>query len=165
MNVQDAKNLIKDTFQGQFDESRFRIFAKNLFNDIDESKTFSHQGQYIPDAYKDHVRQLKRIGKYTDPEGAELDVLVVSLKKDFALDRARTMQRNFIADYLKKRGEKDAAIVAYHTDELDDWRFSFIRMDYRAEQDESGKVRVKTDLTPARRYSFLVGKNEPNHTA
>jgi len=165
MNLVEARKLITDTFQYQFDEHRFRVFAKNLFNDIDESKTFSHQGQYIPDAYKDHVRQLKRIGKYTDPEGAELDVLVVSLKKDYALDRARTMQRNFIADYLKKRGEKDAAIVAYHTDELDDWRFSYIRMDYRAEQDESGKVRVKTDLTPARRYSFLVGKNEPNHTA
>lgn len=165
MTKEEAVRLIRDTFQNQFDEQRFRIFAKNLFNDIDESKAFSHQGQYIPDSYKDHVRQLKRIGKYTDPEGAELDVLVVSLKKESALDRARTMQRNFIADYLKKRGEKDAAIVAYHTDGLDDWRFSYVRMDYRAEQDESGKVRVKTDLTPARRYSFLVGKFEPNHTA
>ena len=129
MNVQDAKNLIKDTFQRQFDESRFRIFAKNLFNDIDESKAFSYQGQYIPDAYKNHVRQYKRLGKYTDPEGIELDVLVVNLKKETALDRSRTMQRNFIAWYLKNRGEKEAAIVAYHTDELDDWRFSYVRMD------------------------------------
>ena len=165
MNQLEAKNLIQSTFQNQFDEHRFRNFAKNLFNDIDESKAFSHQGQYIPDAYKEHVHQLKRIGKYTDPEGAELDVLIVGLKKESALDRARTMQRNFIADYLKKRGEKDAAIVAYHTEGVDDWRFSYVRMDYRAEQDESGKVRVKTDLTPARRYSFLVGKYEPNHTA
>ena len=46
-----------------------------------------------------------------------------------------------------------------------DWRFSFVRMDYRTIQTESGKVKVKEDLTPARRYSFLVGKNEPNHTA
>jgi Eco57I restriction-modification methylase/restriction endonuclease TaqI-like protein len=165
MNQLEAKNLIRDTFQNPFDEQRFRLFAKNLFNDLDESKAFSYQGQYIPDAYKDHVRQYKRLGKYIDPEGAALDVLVVSLKRGTALDRARTMQRNFIAWYLKHRGEKDAAIVAYHTDGLDDWRFSYVRMDYQAEQDESGKVRVKTDLTPARRYSFLVGKNEPNHTA
>lgn len=165
MNQQEAKNLIRDTFQNPFDEHRFRIFATNLFNDLDESKAFSYQGQYIPDAYKDHVRQYKRLGKYTDPEGAALDVLIVHLKRETALDRARTMQRNFIAWYLKHRGEKEAAIVAYHTEGLDDWRFSYVRMDYRAEQDESGKVRVKTDLTPARRYSFLVGKNEPNHTA
>jgi len=165
MHVEEAKRLIQETFQSGFDENRFRLFAKNLFNDMDESKAFAYQGQFIPDAYKDHVRKYKRLGKYTDPDGAALDVLVVNLKRETALDRARTMQRNFIAWYLKHRGEKDAAIVAYHTDGLEDWRFSYVRMDYRTVQEETGKVRVKTDLTPARRYSFLVGTNEPNHTA
>ena len=165
MHVEEAKRLIRETFQNNFDENRFRLFAKNLFNNLDESKAFSYQGQYIPDAYKDHVRQYKRLGKYTDPDGAALDVLVVNLKRETALGRARTMQRNFIAWYLKHRGEKDAAVVAYHTDGLEDWRFSYVRMDYRTVQEETGKVRVKTDLTPARRYSFLVGTNEPNHTA
>ena len=165
MQVEEAKRLIRETFQSGFDENRFRLFAKNLFNDLDESKAFAYQGQFIPDAYKEHVRQYKRLGKYTDPNGAALDVLVVNLKRETAIDRARTMQRNFIAWYLKHRGEKDAAIVAYHTDGLEDWRFSYVRMDYRTVQEETGKVRVKTDLTPARRYSFLVGTNEPNHTA
>lgn len=165
MNQQEAKDLIRGTFQNSFDEQSFHRFARNLFNDLDESKVFCYQGQYIPDAFKGHISQYKRLGKYIDPEGAALDVLIVHLKRETALDRARTMQRNFIAWYLKHRGEKDAAIVAYHTEGLEDWRFSFIRMEYRAEQDGDGKVRVITDLTPARRYSFLVGKNEPNHTA
>jgi hypothetical protein len=166
MNAEDAKRLIRETFQNGFDENRFGLFARNLFNDLDESKaTPYYQGQYIPDAYKEHVRRYKRLGKYNDPDGAALDVLIVNLKREAALDRARTMQRNFVAWYLKHRGEKDAAIIAYHTDGLEDWRFSYVRMEYRAEQDEIGKVGVKTDLTPARRYSFLVGKNEPNHTA
>ena len=165
MRVEEAKKLIRETFQNGFDEDRFRLFAKNLFNDLDESKAFAYQGQYIPDAYKDHVRQYKRLGKYTDPEGAALDVLIVNLKRESALDRARTMQRNFIAWYLKHRGEKDAAIVAYHTDGLEDWRFSYVRMDYRTVQEETGKIRVKTDITPARRFSFLVGRDENSHTA
>ena len=162
MNEQEAKNLIRETFQNPFDEARFRLFAINLFNDLDESKAFSYHGQYIPDAYKEHVRQYKRVGKFRDPEGAELDVLIVNLKKEAALDRARTMQRNFIAWYLKKK-EREAAIVAYHTDGLEDWRFSYVRMDYRTVE-EGDKVKVKEELTPARRYSFLVGRNEPNHT-
>ncbi len=128
-------------------------------------KPSAYHGPYIPDAFKDHIRQYKRIGKYTDPGQTELDVLVVYLKKETSLERARTMQRNFVAHYLKNRGEKDAAIVAFCTDGLEDWRFSFVRMDYRTIQTESGKVKVKEDLTPARRYSFLVGRNEPNHTA
>ncbi len=165
MHSEEAKRLIRETFQNHFDEHRFRLFAKNLFNDLDESKAFAYQGQFIPEAYKGHIRQYKRLGKYTDPDGAALDVLVVNLKRETALDRARTMQRNFIAWYLKHRGEKDAAIVAYHTDGLEDWRFSYVRMEYRTEQGETGKVRVKTDLTPARRYSFLVGRDENSHTA
>ncbi len=165
MHVEEAKRLIRETFQNSFDEGRFRHFAKNLFNDLDESKAFAYQGQYIPDAYKEHIRKYKRLGKYTDPDGVELDVMIVNLKRATSLDRARTMQRNFIAWYLKHRGEKDAAIVAYHTDGLDDWRFSYVRMDYRTAHDETGKVRVKTDLTPARRFSFLVGRDENSHTA
>jgi len=111
MNHQEAKNLVRDTFQNNFDEGRFRFFAKNLFNDLDESKAFSYHGQYLPDAYREHICQYKRLGKYTDPDGVELDILIVTLKKETALDRARTRQRNFIAWYLKNRCEKDAAIV------------------------------------------------------
>ncbi len=165
MNRQEAVRLIQETFNNSFDEDRFRLFTKNLLNELDESKAFSYHGPYIPDAFKDHIRQYKRIGKYTDPGQTELDVLVVYLKKVTSLERARTMQRNFVAHYLKNRGEKDAAIVAFCTDGLEDWRFSFVHMDYRTIQTESGKVKVKEDLTPARRYSFLVGRNEPNHTA
>jgi methylase of polypeptide subunit release factors len=165
MTREEAKRLIEETFQRPFDEERFRYFIRNLLNDIDESKAFEYHGPYIKDSYKEHIKQYKRIGKYTDPEGNELDVLTVHLKKKTSLDRARTMQRNFVAHYLKKRGEKDAALVAFYNDKLKDWRFSFVRMEYRTVQTESGRVKVREELTPARRYSFLVGENEPNHTA
>ncbi|MDL1983616.1 MAG: Eco57I restriction-modification methylase domain-containing protein [Deltaproteobacteria bacterium] len=164
MNKQAAINLIADTFNSSFNENRFRHFIRNLFNEFDENKNASWITGYIKDSFKDHVKKYKRIGKYKDIDGNKLDVVVVHLRKKSALDSARTMQRNFIASYLKTRGEKDAAVVAYFTDNTDDWRFSYIRMEYRQEITESGKIKVKEEFTP-RRYSFLVGKNEPNHTA
>jgi len=164
MNKQAAINLIVDTFNSSFNENRFRNFIRNLFNEFDENKNASWITGYIKDSFKDHVKKYKRIGKYKDIDGNKLDVVVVHLRKESALDSARTMQRNFIASYLKTRGEKDAAVVAYFTDNTDDWRFSYIRMEYRQEITESGKIKVKEDFTP-RRCSFLVGKNEPNHTA
>jgi len=161
---QAAINLISDTFNCPFDKSRFLNFVRNLFNNIDESKAFEYHGSYIPDSFKEHIKQYKRLGKYTDPEGSELDVLIIHLKRESSLERARTMQRNFIAWYLKNRGEKDAALVAYYADSAEDWRFSLVKMDYRT--DTSGeKIKVKQELTPARRFSFLVGKNESSHTA
>ena len=164
MDKQTAINMIADTFNSSFNENRFRHFIRNLFNDFDEYKNASWITGYIKDSFKDHVKKYKRIGKYKDIDGNKLDVVVVHLRKESALDSARTMQRNFIASYLKTRGEKDAAVVAYFTDNTDDWRFSYIRMEYRQEITESGKIKVKEEFTP-RRYSFLVGKNEPNHTA
>ena len=37
-------------------------------------------------------------------------------------------------------------------------------MEYRLAEVEPGKVKAVKELTPAKRYSFLVGVNEPNHT-
>jgi hypothetical protein len=38
-------------------------------------------------------------------------------------------------------------------------------MDYKFEQTKSGRMKVKEEFTPARRWSFLVGANEKSHTA
>jgi type I restriction-modification system DNA methylase subunit len=166
MDQQAAKRLIEDTFNQPFDQGRFRHLAINLLNNVDEGKAFNWTaGAYIKDSFKDHVKKYRRLGTYTDPDGQKIDILIVHLKKPWALDRARTTQRNFVATYLKQRGEKEAALVAYYTDDLTNWRFSFVRMEYREEVTPEGKVRVKEEFTPARRYSFLVGQNEPSHTA
>ncbi|GAB4376990.1 MAG: hypothetical protein Kow00121_25260 [Elainellaceae cyanobacterium] len=160
-----AIKLLSDTLQKPFDEAQFRQFARNLVNDLDESKAFQAQGNYIKDAYKQQVRQYKRIGQYVDPDENTIDVLVVRLQRTTSLDRARTMQRNFIAQYLQDRDQKEAALVAYTTDGSPDWRFSLVRLDYRLEQQVDGSYKPRKEVTAARRSSFLVGETEPNHTA
>jgi len=166
MDYNSAKTLIKDTFNYPFDEGRYRNFVINLLNDVDEGKGFPYlSGNYIKDSFKGHVSKYRRIGTYIDPKGEKVDVLIVHLKNQWSLERSRTMLRNFAADYLKNRDEKEAALIGYTTDNPDDWRFSFVRMEYKLKETESGKIKVKEELTPAKRYSYLVGKNEPNHTA
>lgn len=165
MEKSSAIKLLTDTLQKPFDEAQFRQFARNLVNDLDESKAFQAQGNYIKNAYKHQVRQYKRIGQYVDPDDNTIDVLVVRLQKPTSLDRARTMQRNFIAQYLQDRDQKEAALVAYYTDGSPDWRFSLVRLDYRLEQQEDGNYKPRKEVTAARRSSFLVGQTEPNHTA
>jgi hypothetical protein len=166
MNRQQAQKIIRETFESSFDRNVFTIFIKNLLNKIDEAP-FIYKGNYIPDAYKQYIKALERIGKYSDNEN-NIDILIVTLQKETSLERARTMQRNFIAWYLNgsRGGErKDAALVAFLSPDKTDWRFSLVKMDYRFEQTKSGKVKVKEEFTPARRWSFLVGANEKSHTA
>ena len=142
MDYNSAKKLIKATFNYPFDEGRFRYFAINLLNDVDESKARKFRG-YIKNAFKPHIKSYQRIGTYTDPEGEKVDVLIVHLKNLWALERSRTMLRNFAADYLEGRDNKDAALIAYTTDNPDDWRFSFVRVDYELFEKDTGKYGVK----------------------
>jgi predicted RNA methylase len=166
MDKKTAQDLIEKTFNNAFSEERFTVFAKNLLNDL-EDKDNRYSGNLIWDDFKEHINSYKRIGKYIDPEGQALDVLIVEVKSVTKLERARTVLRNFVIKHLSKF-EKDYALVAFYSKEDDgaDWRFSFIKLEYRSELDEAkGKVRTKKEFTPAKRYSFLVGKYEKAHTA
>jgi hypothetical protein len=113
MNQDQARNLVGQTFAQAFNKERFRNFVLELLNEFDESKAFARNTQYIKKAFADHVSRFERLGTYTSPEDEKLDVLVVNLTKDSKLAAARTAIRNFVADHLKERDEKDAALVAF----------------------------------------------------
>ena len=165
MNKKQASELIQRTFPLVFDKGRFRNFAINILNRLDETKAQQWSNQYVKDAFKGHVQRYERLGTYASPDGETLDVLIVYLTTESKLERARTAIRNFVADHLKKRDEKDAALVAFVSPTEKQWRFSYVKMEYATVEQESGKVGVEARLTPARRFSYLVGEGESCHTA
>ena len=165
MNRDQSYNLIQQTFTQGFEKTRFRNFAVNLLNRIDESKAQAWNSTSIKDAFKNHVARYESLGTYTSPDKEKLDVLVVHLTQDSKLERARTAIRNFVADHLKTRDEKDAALVAFVSPSETSWRFSYIKMEYATVEKDSGKVDTVTRLTPARRFSYIVGAGESCHTA
>lgn len=165
MQKAQAQNLVRETLQNDFDKERFLYFVKNLLNKIDETKTFNYTGVYISEAFRPFVKSYERIGQYIDLENNKIDVLIVYLQKETSLERARTAQRNFVARYLKDRDQKEAGLVAFVSPDPADWRFSLVKMEYKFTEDKSGKTKVKEEFTPAKRWSFLVGKNENSHTA
>ena len=160
MDKKQASSIIKDAFGSVFDKDKFIGFVGNLLNL--NSADYLHRNIGIYDAYKQHVQSLEVIAKFSDGKN-EIDVLVVTLIKDTSLDKARTMQRNFVAHYLSDK-QGDAAIVAFTSPDAQDWRFSLIKMDYKFKATDTG-IKVVQEFTPAKRWSFLVGKNENSHTA
>jgi len=165
MERSQAITLVRDTFTGRFDEARFTLFVRNLVNHLDETK--KQVWTLKKDAFKDYVNHFTRLGTYTDPRGERVDVLVIHLRKETTLARGRVTLRNFVADYLSTgHGQGKAAVVAaFVSPTEEDWRFSFIKLDYTLETTELGIVTERAQLTPARRYSYLVGANENCHTA
>jgi hypothetical protein len=140
--------------------------VKELLNEPEDARVL-YRRNYVWDDFKQHISSFERISKYSDGEH-KIDILITHLKKGSSLERARTRQRNLIAKYLNgsRGGEmKDAALVAFVSPDETDWRFSLVKMDYRFEETPTGKIKVKEEFTPARRWSFLVGGNEDSHTA
>lgn len=161
MQHTDAVRLIRRTFENAYDETNLRTLVAELFHGA-ENKDKVYSGEYIPKAYRDHISSYKYICKYVTPDQEELAVLAVNCCKIETLERARTLQRNFIANYMKERG-KDACLVAFYSDEdRSHWRFSFVRIDnsFNFETLKSQNI-----LTPAKRYSYMVGIKEASHTA
>jgi hypothetical protein len=151
--------LIHRVFESEFREDNYKELVLNLFNHFDFSKehTLKHQ---FNDAERRALNDFTYFGTYEDAEKKCLDVLTVELKSSSKVERARSLQRNLIGKYLKTN-LKDSALVAFYSKDNPDWRLSFVKMDYRL--DERG---VKVEIgTPPKRYSFLVGKTEPSHTA
>ncbi len=154
MEITEAKQLIEDLFSNKFNEKKFVNFA----NDLLHSAQFDPSSIAISKNYREHIKSLKRLATYEDPNGKKLDLLIVSLLKDTSLEKARTMQRNFVANYLKNT-YKEAALVAFFHPKSSQWRFSLIKMDLSFEG-----ANVIENFTPSKRWSFLVGENEGCHT-
>ena len=165
MEKSQAKDLIRNIFQNRFLRENYQLFLRNLLNDI-ELRDKHYVGNLIPPAFQDQVSQYWRIGKYVDPDGNEMDLLVVELTSLFKLDRSRSMLRSFAVNRLKKF-EKECSLIAFYSREDNgaDWRFSFVKIEHQAFRDDTGKVRIKDEFTPARRCSYLVGEHENSYTA
>lgn len=169
--------IVNDTFNKEYNETQFKLFIKDLLADAD----FTKEGQIqLPAEYREFIKSAKRICKYkystSEFDENILTVLAVKLKRTTSIDRARTAQRNFVARYLNgSRGYlTDVALVAFYSEDENgnispDWRFSLVQMNYVAKfvETTTGKKKLKTEveLTPAKRFSFLVGANEDTHTA
>ena len=169
MQRTDAQTLVKSLFQSAFDTQRYGSFVRELTNgNITPPKT-GHMS--VPDAFAEHIKSCTRLGTYKNDRGELVDILVVQVQSSFKIDRTRTALRNFVAHKLK-RGEgdennyKEAALVAFVAPNAAEWRFSFVRMEYATIRDpQTGKYKTEEQLTPARRYTYLVGPAEQSHTA
>ena len=154
----DAKlQILQNTFQNRFSIDNYLRFSKEFFGNI---KIISpdKENTAIPSEYRYMVAAYTHIASYQADKDI-LDIFAVKLNAGRSVERARSMQRSFISKLLTAANH-DGAIVAFYTDNESRWRLSYIRLDY-----EFAAGRVKMSLTPARRYSYLVGEKEPCHTA
>lgn len=144
-------NLLKE----DFNEEIYIGFIKDLIN-LSSDDINANYEEIVPSQkqYKEDIKYYKFFAKYNDGINS-IGSFIVNIRST----NERNKQRNFVATLLNQYN-LDAALVAFISDNDSSWRISFVRKELSFT--DKG---VKQELTPARRYSYLVGKNESVHTA
>ena len=152
---------IENILTSQYDISNYTDFIREIFPMVQIIAPDRFHKEYTN--FSSHIEGSSHVGNYTDPDGKNMIIFAVQLKKESYVENSRSTQRSY-AKKLIESGNADAAIVAFYTEGDPKWRLSFVRLDYEISFD-NGKLNTTENMTPAKRYSYLVGKDEPCHTA
>lgn len=152
------KEFFEKVLTEPFSNEQFTLFTREMLTGITLVDPDHDKDEYSNFSY--YVKSHRHIGTYESDEGDKIAVFSVCLNRDEAVERARSMQRNYVKTLLENSGCSGALVAFYTNGEQQKWRLSFIRLDY-----EFAAGKVKEKLTPAKRYSYLVGSGEPCNTA
>ena len=155
--VDKIRNILTNTYSAEnyFDLMTEVLDGMKAIDPYNQKKEFSN--------FSSHIEGYTHTGTYTSPDKKKIIVMAVELKNKTYVENSRSTQRSY-AKNLIANASADAALIAFHTTGETRWRLSFVRLDYEVKI-ESGKLKAAESITPAKRYSFLVGKDEPCHTA
>ncbi|MEG1294355.1 MAG: hypothetical protein RSD33_09195, partial [Clostridium sp.] len=120
-------DVFESVLTNPYKHESFIDFVREFLNDVtlvaptQYKKVFNNFSYYVDGYY--------HIGNYQGDD-EKIAIFTVALKKGDSVERARTMQRNFIKPLIEN-GNCAGALVAFYTpEEAEKWRLSFIRLDY-----------------------------------
>ena len=156
------QEIFENVLTSPFDLNTYTDFVREMISGVKIIAPDKPNQVFGTFAY--YIASYFHIGEYTDNNGDSIGIFAIALKRGESIENARSSQRAFVKTLLERGGYGGALVGFYSTtvtgNAVDTWRLSFIRMDY-----EFAKGKIKESLTPAKRYSYLVGKGEPCHTA
>ena len=156
--TEQKQKIFEGTLTQAFDHDRYVQFLREL---LDNMQLVAPNKEVKPwNTFSAAIDHYRHIGNYVGEDKNKVALFSVCLKNDKNLENARSMQRAFVKTLLESSDCAGALVAFYTSGDLDKWRLSLVRMDY-----EFSKGKLSEKLTPAKRYSYLVGKGEPCHTA
>ena len=165
MDKSSSLQFINKIFSFPFNEVNFSNFSHNIFDNINTNESTGWiSNSSIPNDLKPFVNQYKILGTYNDKNNGRIIISMIKLIDRSVVEKSRYVQRDF-SKWLLNKFNADACLVSFFSDDYEDWRFSLVTINYTREITKSGKLKATENISPLKRYSYLVGKNEPNHTA
>lgn len=147
-----------DFLKQRFNEENFIKFISDLLNLLpNEINTSLVERKPEQKQFANFVDNYKFVANYSS-NADRIGVFIVKLTNQ-TTQNSRSAQRTFISTLLGKYN-LDASLVAFYQDNESSWRLSFVKKEL-----SFTNKGIKVELTPAKRFSYLVGEHEAVHTA
>ena len=109
----------------------------------------------------DDVTSTDQIGTIELPDGNTIALLEVHVADQIKLARNRVALRNFVARFIDE-ASTTAVLAVFHQPGKPDWRLTYA---CKRSQLDDDTLEITSTQTAPRRYTFLLGENEPCRTA
>lgn len=159
--MNNVVNKIETILKSSYDTKNYVDLIREIFPNVSIVSPNKFRKEFTN--FSSHIEGSVHVGNYKTPDKKNIIIMAVQLKNVGYVENSRSTQRNY-AKKLIENANADAAFIAFYTEGEPKWRLSFVRLDYEMKI-ENGHLKTKENLTPAKRYSYLVGENEPCHTA
>ena len=107
------------------------------------------------------VTGTSQIGTIELPDGNTIALLEVHVADQIKLARNRVALRNFVARFIDE-ASTTAVLAVFHQPGKPDWRLTYA---CKRSQIDDDTLEITSTQTAPRRYTFLLGENEPCRTA
>ena len=144
---------LKNILSAKFDFDIWKDLLEKIFPKVEVFTSVAK----IADS---HVKDGGQVGNIRLDDGRSLAIFRFEVSDNVQISRNRKSLRDIAAKYVDQ-GLIHGALVFYYSQNQDDYRLTFIAK--QTYFNESGEL-VKKETAP-KRYTFLLGKNEPCTTA
>ena len=144
---------LKNILSARFDFDIWKDLLEKIFPKVE----FFTSVAKITDS---HVKDGSHVGNIRLDDGRSLAIFRFEVTDNVQISRNRKSLRDIAAKYVDQ-GLIHGALVFYYSQDQDDYRLTFIAK--QTYFNETGEL-VKKETAP-KRYTFLLGKNEPCTTA
>lgn len=144
---------LKNILSARFDFNIWKDLLEKIFPKVEIFTSVAK----IKDS---HVKDGGHVGNIRLDDGRSLAIFHFEVTDNVLISRNRKSLRDIAAKYVDQ-GMIHGALVFYYSQNQDDYRLTFIAK--QTYFNESGEL-VKKETAP-KRYTFLLGKNEPCTTA
>lgn len=151
-----AKIRLQDHFKQVYAPAVWRQIIQACFP-LSSCDFFEHAETL--DATADFIQSTQQIGNL-NLDGETVALLEIEVSDSVQLTRNRVALRNFVSRFIDEAASS-AVLAVFHQSGKPDWRVTFAA---RSSGFDEETLQITSSETAPRRYTFLVGPNEPCRT-